>query len=282
MQERFVKMGKYFYHRYQFLRPFLSFVDRKSFLTAKFSGSGMMTKHELPWSDEYQGEIFRKASNDIKNFQFTSTKELSMDLGRAKRKNLDELLWRHWIISYAVQHAIEFANCNEFNFVECGVADGTSAFIALRHIVNHKKINHKFSMHLYDSWKAIKKEVLTKKELNLRGNYYADLKIGTTKKNLSEFQDYTVYHQGYIPDSFSELPPSPNQIVYLAIDLNSSKPTIDALDFFFPKLAKGGVIIFDDYGWAGYEDTKKAIDAYLFDKSGILLKLPTGQAIYYR
>jgi len=281
MQEKFVKMGKYFYHRYPFLQPFLGFIDRKFFLKAKFSGSGMMTEHELPWNDEYQGEIFLKASNDIKNFEFTSTKELSMDLGRAKRKNLDELLWRHWIISYAVQHAIEFADCNEYNFVECGVADGSSAFIALRHIVNHKKINHKFSMHLYDSWKAMKKELLLKNELEKVDNY-TDLKINTTKKNLSEFQDYVIYHQGYIPDSFSKPPQSPNQIVYLAIDLNSAKPTIDALDFFFSKLVKGGIIIFDDYGWAGWEDTKKAIDAYLFDKPGILMKLPTGQAIYYR
>ena len=69
MQEKFVKMGKYFYHRYPFLQPFLGFIDRKFFLKAKFSGSGMMTEHELPWNDEYQGEIFRKASNDIKNFE---------------------------------------------------------------------------------------------------------------------------------------------------------------------------------------------------------------------
>jgi len=48
------------------------------------------------------------------------------------------------------------------------------------------------------------------------------------------------------------------------------------------KLVKGGIILFDDYGWAGYEDTKKAIDSYFSEKSGILMKLPTGQAIYYR
>jgi len=102
------------------------------------------------------------------------------------------------------------------------------------------------------------------------------------KSNLSEFQDYIIYHQGHIPESFSKPSASPNSIRYLHIDLNSAKPTLDTLDLFFPKLVKGGVILFDDYGWTGHEDAKKAIDAYFSDKPGMLMKLPTGQAIYYR
>ena len=31
-----------------------------------------------------------------------------------------------------------------------------------------------------------------------------------------------------------------------------------------------------------FKDTKKAIDEFFVDKSGVLQKLPTGQAIYYR
>ena len=33
----------------------------------QFSGWGMKTAHELPWNDQYNEEIFRQASIDIKN-----------------------------------------------------------------------------------------------------------------------------------------------------------------------------------------------------------------------
>ena len=44
--------------------------------------------------------------------------------------------------------------------------------------------------------------------------------------------------------------------------VNATKSTIDALNFFFPRLLKGGIIIFDDYGNTGYPDTKKQIDEF--------------------
>jgi len=56
---------------------------------------------------------------------------------------------------------------------------------------------------------------------------------------------------------------------------------LDALEFFHPRLEKGGVILFDDYGQEKYKDTKNVIDEFIYDKSGMLLKLPTGQAIYF-
>jgi hypothetical protein len=108
------------------------------------------------------------------------------------------------------------------------------------------------------------------------------LSIEKTRRNLAEFNEYVIYHQGYIPESLRTPLDSPNSIVYLLVDLNSVKPTIATLEFFLPRLVKGGVILFDDYGWAGYEDTKRAVDTFFKNKPGILMKLPTGQAIYYR
>ena len=65
------------------------------------------------------------------------------------------------------------------------------------------------------------------------------------------------------------------------IDLNSTKPTIDTLDFFFSRLIKGGIIIFDDYGAKNYSVLRNEIDKFLSTKSGILLEIPTGRAIFF-
>ncbi len=75
---------------------------------------------------------------------------------------------------------------------------------------------------------------------------------------------------------------TPQKISYLHIDLNSARPTRFALEFFFPRLLKRGIIVFDDYGSKNYKDTKIVVNKFFKDKPGILMPLPTGQAIYYR
>ena len=131
----------------------------------------------------------------------------------------------------------------------------------------------KFSMHLYDSWNAMRKNELLETEMDHVG-YYSKLNINTTKKNLKEFENELFYHAGYIPETLIS-DKSPKSIVYLHIDLNAAKPTLAALEFFFPKLVKGGIVLFDDYGQEAYEETKKIIDKFFSDKPGMLLKLPT-------
>ena len=276
MRKKITDFFKPLYYKVPILRPCMAFVHRKFFIATKFSGWGLKTVHELPWNNKEYEKKFLKASIDIKKkFEF------SKNAAQVDRNNIDELLWRNWIVTYSVRHAIEFANTDYFNFVECGVGDGVSAFFALREINGNQKIIGNFAMHLYDSWMAMRKEGLLESELSHVGRY-AELSIEKTKRNLSEFNDNVVYHQGYIPESFNNTPKSLNQIVYLHIDLNSANPTLATLEFFFPRLVRGGVILFDDYAWAGYEDTKYTVDAYFDGKPGIMMKLPTGQAIYFR
>ena len=235
----------------------------------------MKTIHEHPWNDEYQWNIFRKAAEDVKTtFDLENIPYMNLE-------NIDSYLYRHWIVAYAVRHAIEFVNTEYYNFVEAGTAEGFSTFFALREITNHKKTKGKSTMHLYDAWEVMEKNGLTTKEV-IRAETYSKLDIEKTKKNLSEFSEITIYHQWHVPETFKISPASPNNIVFLHIDINSAKSTLSTLKFFYPKLTKGGLILFDDYGWLAFNETKEIIDKFFSNKPGMLLKFPTGQAIYYR
>lgn len=274
--KKLVDFGRTLFRKYPFLRPGLAFGKNAFFSKPTFSGWGMRTKNEVPWVDEDNGNVFRKAADDIKKqFQF-NIKSMSIN-----SKNVDSLKWRHWIVSYAVRHAIEFTTCDDYNFVECGVAQGMSAFFALREISSHTKTSLQYSMHLYDSWSGMKKESLLESE-QYNINRYDDLDLDLTKKNLIEFKDHVIYHPGHIPTSFNNPPKPPKLILYLHIDLNSASVTLSTIEFFYSSLTSGGVILFDDYGSMTYTDTKKLVDKYFHDKSGILLKLPTGQAIFFK
>jgi len=210
-----------------------------------------------------------------KQFEFNKSVGMMFD-----EKIVDSLQWRHWNVSYAIRFAIKFTKVSEINFVECGVGEGMSTFFAMREIMG-TEITKKCSMHLYDSWGEMKDENFLKSEISSKREW-GMLQIDDTKKNLEEFTEHVTYHQGYIPESFKATSPPPDSIVYLHIDLNSAKPTLDSLEFFYPRLVSGGVVLFDDYGWQGYEDTKKIIDKFFSDKPGIVMKIPTGQAIYFQ
>jgi O-methyltransferase len=273
--ENLIKFGHEIYSKHPALRPFLTFIKKNFFTRTKFSGWGMTSIHEPPWLNDDEGKKFLEIHNYVKN-NFAFNKKIQ---GTTKDV-MDDLLWRHWIVSYAVKHATKFAKTENYNLVECGVEWGYTAFFALKTLANNDKKINLFSMHLYDAWQDMREEELLESEY-WHVNLYKNLDIESTKKNLTEFKENLIFHQGYIPDSLTKKPVPPDAIFYLHIDLNSAKPTEHALEFFYPRLVAGGVILFDDYGWDAYEDTKNTIEDFFKDKPGLLMKIPTGQAIYF-
>ena len=273
--KNFRDIGKKIYKENPSIRPFVDSVRKKEPVVPKFSGWGMTSIHELPWNDPYQGENFRRANENIKNqFDFSENTTLT------SMRNLDELRWRHWNISYGVRYCLEFAETEEYNFAECGVAEGVTSFFVLSEIDHEEKLAKKSALYLYDAWADMKDEHLLDSEKHSKGKY-KKLSLERTKSNLSNFKTKILFHKGYVPEVLidSNIPKS---ICYLHIDLNSSKPTLGALEVFYPRLVKGGIIIFDDYAHSGYEDTKIIVDKFFKGKTGLLQKLPTGQAIYYK
>lgn len=64
-------------------------------------------------------------------------------------------------------------------------------------------------------------------------------------------------HPGWIPSAFPAVAGRSFRFVHLDVDLY--QPTRDSLDYFFPQLADGGVIITDDYNWPG---ARKAFEEF--------------------
>jgi O-methyltransferase len=277
MNKKFEEFCVNFYLDHPKLRGSMNKIRNLFFpIKPSFSGWGIQVNHDPPWIHDTNSS-FNQTSNDLKkNFQFGAIHSTGIDT-----RNVDTLLWRHWIVSYATKHAMTFCLTDEYDFVECGVGDGISSFYTLREINLDSNISNISKLHLYDSWGPMKKDGLLQSESSSLGRY-SELELDVTKKNLKEFENMIIYHKGYIPEIFDHVPKTPSSIVYLHIDLNSTPPTIDTLEYFFPKLISGGVILFDDYGWRNHKDTKDAIDKFFKNKPGILLHLPTAQAIFFK
>jgi hypothetical protein len=62
------------------------------------------------------------------------------------------------------------------------------------------------------------------------------------------------------------------------IDVDLYQPTLDSIRFFYPRLAPGGIILCDDYGYSSCPGAKGAFDEYMKDRPEKIIHAPTGQA----
>jgi predicted O-methyltransferase YrrM len=84
--------------------------------------------------------------------------------------------------------------------------------------------------------------------------------------------------KGNIPEVFEDQ--SPRRIAYLHIDLNQAPAEVAALDALFDRIVPGGIVILDDYEWAGvYRAQKLAEDPWFEARQYRVMPLPTGQGL---
>jgi hypothetical protein len=68
-----------------------------------------------------------------------------------------------------------------------------------------------------------------------------------------------------------------NSSFYIDVDIYQS--TLDSLNFFYPKMLKGGFMFFDDYMGKNTPGVKKALDEFLIDKKEIPIVTTVGQCV---
>lgn len=95
-------------------------------------------------------------------------------------------------------------------------------------------------------------------------------------KVLRRYPDIS-FHKGFIPGVFSDLPEK--QWAFVHIDVDLYEPTLASLEYFYPRMKKGGIILCDDYGSRVFPGARKAWGAYC-EAIGIpFIVLETGQSV---
>ncbi|MGH2833174.1 MAG: TylF/MycF/NovP-related O-methyltransferase [Solirubrobacteraceae bacterium] len=83
---------------------------------------------------------------------------------------------------------------------------------------------------------------------------------------------------GRIPEVLADTGP----VAFLHIDLNNAVAEEHAVRFFWPKVVLGGAMIFDDYGFEGYEQQRESADRLAAELGFRILSLPSGQGLVIR
>ncbi len=81
-------------------------------------------------------------------------------------------------------------------------------------------------------------------------------------------------------DVFDTLPTTDvGALAFAHIDLNAVAPSRFALEYAYARMVSGGMIVFDDYGGADFDDQRMMIDAFFAGLPEQPIALPTSQAL---
>ena len=165
------------------------------------------------------------------------------------------------------------------DFVELGVYKGNSAKLLAS--LGRRQNRH---LYLFDTFTGFDSRDLRGMDSGTR-NDFADTSLKTVQKLVGT--EGVTYVPGFFPDSTSQIE-MPERIAIAHIDCDLYEPMKAGLEWFYPRLSTGGILLLHDYSSGYWPGAKRAIDEFFekrpekpvlaADKSGTALIRRLGSA----
>ena len=203
-----------------------------------------------------------------RNISFLDEEKFQIAYDNAVRKQLyvdPNVRWRCHVACWAGSMALKLKG----DFVECGVNKGFLSHIVMDYLGFDSGSPLFF---LVDTYQGFDDRYLTPSERARLQQYAAFTKSKRSWESsiyepcydlvVKAFADFETARivKGSVPDVLTEI--KTESVAYLSIDMNCVAPEIAAIEYFWPKLLHGGVVVLDDYGWQGHEEQMLAMDAF--------------------
>jgi len=164
--------------------------------------------------------------------------------------------------SYGLISAVLAVKKLKGDMAEVGVYKGGSA-----KLIAHYKGKHK--LYLFDTF-----EGLPQSEMDFKKGQYKS-SFGSVRDYLRRYQDIYIY-KGLFPQSGQVI--AKNRFSFVHLDLDLYKSTYNSLEFFYPRMVKGGIILSHDYLYSNTK-IKKVFDKFFKNKPELVMGLPGYQCI---
>lgn len=132
-------------------------------------------------------------------------------------------------------------------------------------------------LYLFDSFEGMK-AVSETQDRHAKGDF-ADTSVESVRRVVGA-APWIHFCKGWVPQSFTGL--EDRTYCFAHIDLDLYQGVLDCLHYVYPRLSPGGVIVFDDYGFASCPGARRAVDEFFADKPEQPLALLTGQALVHK
>jgi hypothetical protein len=237
-----------------------------------YSGDGLHSSHVVD---------FMQDKNFLSAYRFgTLRKPNSSELLTVSADgNKNDIFFRAYVATWAAKQANSLSE--DGDFVELGVGGGILAGT----IVMYLKLqgdNSPKNFYLFDTFDGIplndassELEVSNMEFLNkmhFEGDYFENIK--------AKFSDFSFVQivKGYLPEKLEAI--KIERISFCSIDMNNAKAEIASMDYIWPRVVKGGIILLDDYAYGEkFRTQKEAWDDLASKLDFNILTLPTGQGL---
>jgi O-methyltransferase len=186
--------------------------------------------------------------------------------------SVPDIRWRAHIACWAAQHGLSL----EGDFVECGVHTGILSMAICKYL-DFERVEKKF--YLFDTYEGIPIDQITPDESDLahsmNKNLYFDC-LEIVQRNFSNYPN-AIPVKGRVPESFENI--KMDKIAYLSLDMNNATAERAAIEYLWPKLVPGAIVVLDDYGWTSHKAQMVTIDEFAASQNVSIAHLPTGQGL---
>ena len=133
------------------------------------------------------------------------------------------------------------------------------------------------SLYLFDTFSGMP-AVDPHKDIFQEGAF-GDTSLEKVKAYLSDCKNVNLY-QGLFPDTATSI--KDKTFCFVRVDVDIYQSVMDCCNFFYGRMTRGGIIIFDDYGYLKCPGAKMAVDEFFADKSESPCYISTGQCVVIR
>jgi O-methyltransferase len=154
------------------------------------------------------------------------------------------------------------------DFAEIGVYKGSTAKL-IHHYAPER------ALHLFDTFSGFGERNVTQEKaisgIEVSQKLFSDSSLEIVQENIKAQNDLVNYYKGYFPET---IPENFNKktFAFVHLDADLYDPIIGGLNFFYPRMSKGGMILVHDYNaWPG---ARKAVEEFFVDKNEIPIPMP--------
>jgi hypothetical protein len=165
---------------------------------------------------------------------------------------------------------------------ECGCYKGAGSFLICMqsHIINTEEKGGRGRMHhIFDSCEGV-----SEPNPEVDGGHWRKYALAASEAEiqaaLTEFTGQYTLYRGWIPERFEEV--RDKRFAFVHVDVDLYQPTRDSLEFFYPRLSPGAVLLCDDYGFTSCPGATRAVDEFLTDKPEKMLALASGGGFFIK
>jgi len=167
------------------------------------------------------------------------------------------------------------ANDIEGDFAELGVYRGSTARL-IHHYAPERKL------HLFDTFEGFtQKDVKADAEkfgVEVRPGHFTETSAEAVKRYIEPQTENVFFHVGAFPETISS-PIESLKFAFVHLDADIYEPMKSGLEFFYPRVSPGGIIVAHDYNaWHG---ARHAVDGFFANKMETPIPMPdkSGSAV---